>query len=404
MLDDRVCPKCGQMIPHGTEDCPICRKSVDFYLRRETLLLASFVGLVLLFAIAGFFVNWYHAKQKRLAWYWYTQGEQALQKGNAVEALSDFRSARFNQPTDPAYQLRLASALVAMGRLDEAQAYLSRLWESDPVDGPVNLELGLLAMKIGDVPHVITYFHSAIDGVWNSQPVHRWQLREELVEYLIDHGRRDEALAELTALSAETSNNASRRTQVGNLFLKIQDYGLALKEYRRVLALDRKQPQAWLGAGKAAFALGDYRTARSELAHAVAENPTNPEASRLLHLATRVIEVDAFDPRVPVSERYRRAIFAFHHALERLSVCAASKRESLDVPSLQTELQQTDAEATKMESGMNMQALERNPDLLDQAMRLVFRIESLTDTACGAPSSTVDQALLVIARNNGGPA
>lgn len=402
MRDDRVCADCGQMIPRGVEQCPICRKSLDFYVRRETLLLASFAGVLVLFVITGFVVNWYGNQQKRLAWYWYIQGQKALQAGKPAEALSDVRSARFHEPTDPAYQLRLARALVAMGRLDEAQSYLLRLWESDPANGPVNLELGLLAMKKAEIPQVITYFHNAIDGVWNGQHVHRWQLREQLCEYLIAEGRRDEALAELTALSAETPDNAALRTQVANLFLKLEDNGIALKEYRRSLELDRNQPQAWLGAGKAAFALGDYQTARSELARAVAEDRANAEAARLLRLTQRVIEVDAFDRHASLRERYKRTIFAYRHALERLSICAASKRESLDVPTLQTELEKAYADAMNMKPEVKMEALQRNPDLLEREMNLVFRIERLTAMACGAPSSRLDQALLVIAANNGG--
>jgi tetratricopeptide (TPR) repeat protein len=362
----------------------------------------SFVGVVLLFVLTGFIVKWYHGKETRLGWQWYTQGEKDLHRGNASAALFDFRNALFHQPGDPSYQLRLARALVASGRLDEAQNYLSRLWDSDPTNGPVNLELGLLDMKRGDVPHAITYFHSAIDGVWLGQTAPRWQLREELCEYLIDHGHRDEALAELTALSAETPDNAALRTQVANLFAEIDDNAVALREYERSLRLNPKQPQAWLDAGKAAFNLGDYRTARSDLSRALAQNRGNPEADRLLALTDHVLQLDPFDRHVPISERCKRTVLAFQRALARLNTCAAEKGENLNAPNLQTDLQGIYAEAMKMKPEVKIAAMRNNPDLIESDMNMVFRIERLTAAECGTPSSVMDQALLVIAENNGG--
>jgi tetratricopeptide (TPR) repeat protein len=402
MRGDRTCPNCGQTIPRGTAQCPICQRSLDFYLRRETLLLASFVGVVLLFVLTGFVVKWYYAKQRRLAWQWYTQGETNLRKGNPAGALFDFRNALFHQPGDTSYQLRLARALVATGRLDEAQSYLSRLWDADPANGPVNLELGLLAMRRDDVTHAITDFHSAIDGDWQGQPAPRWRIREELCEYLIDHGYKDEALAALAALSAETQDNPAHRTQVANLFAKIDDYSVALTEYQRSLQLDPKQPQAWLDAGKAALALGNYRTARSELSRAVAQNRANAEAGHLLRLTDHVLQIDAFERRVPISERCKRTVLAFRHAMARLNTCAAAQGQNLDVLTPQTELQGIYTEAMKMRSDVKIAALRHNPDLIESEMKMVFRIERATAAECGAPPSIIDQALLTIAENNGG--
>lgn len=402
MRNDRICPKCGQMIPRGTGDCPICRKSLDFYLRRESLLLVSFAGTALLFVITGFVVKWYHTREKRIGWRWYTQGETDLGQAKPAVALSDFRNALYHQPDDPGYQLRLTQALVAIGRLDEAQTYLSRMWESDPANGPVNLELGLLAMKKNDVPHVITYFHSAIDGVWDGQPDPRRSMRLQLCEYLIDHGRRDEALAELTALSAETPDNADLRAQVGDLFLKINDYAIASKEYRQSLRLNPRQPDALLGAGKAALALGDYRTASADLSRAIAKNHSSAEAAKLLRLTNQVLQIDPFDRRVSIHERRKRTVNAFQYALARLSECATAKGEVLNISPPQTDMQRAYVAAIKMKPHVNLEAFRRNPDLLDSEMNVVFSIERLTASECGEPSSGVNQALLVLAANYGG--
>jgi tetratricopeptide (TPR) repeat protein len=401
MPEEPRCPKCGQAIPRGAADCPNCGQPIGFYLRRESLLLVSFAVLALLFVITSFAVKLYHAKEQALARNWFARGERALNEGQGTAALSDFRNALFHEPASAVYQLQLTRALIATGRLAEAGNYLLRLWATDPANGPVNLELGRLAMRQGQVSQVITYFHSAIGGVWREKGPSQRQLREELSEYLIGQGQRDEAVAELMALSAQTPNSPKLRTQVASLFLKAQDYAFALKEFHASLELDSRQPAAWAGAGEAAFALGDYGTARSDLRHAVVQDPHNSAAAKMLALADQVIRIDPFDRRVPVAKRRRRAIAAFGHALARVRECAARKGESLAASNPATPLAAAYADALKIKPQVNMKAFRRNADLMDSTMRLVFQIEKLAVPACG-PGGSMDQALLLLSSRAGG--
>ncbi len=403
MRGDRICPKCGQTIPPGTAECPICARPLSFYLRRETLLLVCFAILGLLFTITGFTVTWYHGKEQSLAQGWYTRGEEALQKGDAPVAMADFRNALYHAPGNPRYQLRLVQALIQSGHFAEARTYLVRLWASDPASGPVNLGLAHLTMsQKGPTSQVITYFHSAIDGVWNGQSTDRRAMREELCEYLIDSGKGAEATAEIAALASETPNDPKLLTQTGFLFLKAQDYSFALKEFQQSVSLNSHQPDGWAGAGRAAFALAQYRTARYDLSRAVAENPVNSDAARTLGLARYVLKIDPFDRRIPVRERHRRAIHAFQIALARLNQCAQSRGEALDVPNPQTPLQKVSVDALQIKPQMQPSVLQRNPDLLDSAMSMVFRIEEVTKKECGSPSG-LDQALLLLASKNRTP-
>ncbi|MGH9470329.1 MAG: tetratricopeptide repeat protein [Terriglobia bacterium] len=401
MEGDTICEKCGQVIPRGTADCPNCRSLQDLDLRRESLLLISLVLLGVLFVITGFAVKLYHARERSLGGRWYTQGENNLQEGKAQAAVLDFRTALLHASDNPVYQLRLAQALVSSNRLAEARSYLLRLWESNPADGQVNLEMAHVAMKQGNAQEVIRYFHNAIDGVWqNAPPGRRRALRQELCEYLIAHDQRAEALAELMALSSETPENAALRTQVASLFLEAQDYDVALEQYKRSLGLDRRQPEAWAGAGEAAFQLGDYRAAREDLAHAISERSRNPGVMRLYALAGHVLQMNPFDRRVPAAVRRRRVIAAFNQALKRLASCAASQHENLQVSPPQTGLQKLYATAAQMKPGETEQNLRRNPDLVDTTMQLVFQVERTTAGECGPPQGA-NQALLLIAQSGG---
>jgi len=403
MQGDKICATCGQMIPSDTSECPICANGLGFNLRRETLLLLCFVLLGVLFTATGFVVKFYHAHEKALAEEWYQRGEAMLAENKPQDALTDFRTALFHDEGNARYQLRLAQALVASGHLEEARTYLTRLWQTDPASGPVNLELARLAIRRGDVAQVISYYHNAIDGVWQgASEQQRRHLRQELCEYLIEHGRRTEAVAELMALSSETPDDPSLRTQVGDLFLKAQDYDSALKEFRRSLNLDRKQAAAWAGAGKAAFEMANYRAARIYLTRALDLDPKDADSARMLEMTDRVLEIDPFDRFVSTQVRRRRVIFAFQHALTRMEACAQTHGEDLSIAPPQTELQKLYASALKMKPEMREQILRRNPDLIDSAMALVFQTEQVVARQCGPPHG-IDQALLLIAQKNGVP-
>ncbi len=399
---DRRCEKCGQVIPRGTEECPNCATLQRLNLRRETILLICLGLLAVLFGITGFAVTLYHNRERALGGHWYTRGEESLQHGNPEAAVLDFRTALFHAGDNPVYQLRLAQALVDSNRLAEARSYLLRLWETHPADGEVNLELARVAMREGNIPEVIDYDHNAIDGVWqnNSEELRR-RLRQQLCEYLIEKGRRTEALAELMALSSQTPDNAQLRAQVAGLFLKAQDYDIALGEFRRSLRLDHRQPEAWAGAGEAAFQMGNYRAARKYLSRALSQNPRDKDAAQFLNTANWVLQMDPFDRRVPAAERRRRVMAAFEAAANRLTTCAASHGENLQAPNSQTDFGKAYASELKMKPYVREHSLRRDPDLMDSTMSLVFQIERLTAAACGTPQGP-NLALLLIGSKNGG--
>jgi len=76
------------------------------------------------------------------------------------------------------------------------------LWERHPESAELNLELGRLAAKDGDVDQALRYFHSAVYGDWQSQDAMnlRRETRLELYGYLISLGAKSQAQAELSTL------------------------------------------------------------------------------------------------------------------------------------------------------------------------------------------------------------
>ncbi|MGH9430251.1 MAG: tetratricopeptide repeat protein [Terriglobia bacterium] len=403
MKGDVRCLNCGQTIPPGVNNCPSCARWRQRALRQDTILILCLPVMAVLFVITGFAVKVHGAKRQALADQWSRQGEKDLKSGHPLAAVDDFRTGLLYSQDNGPLQLQLAGALFAANRAGEARDYLLRLWEDNPADGAVNLELGRIALRNGNVTQAIRYYHSAIDGVWpGGAEAHRRPIRKELYEALISRGFRTEALAELVVLSEETPDNAGLRAEVGSLFMQAHDYDAALKQFQRATGLDHRLEAAWKGAGESAYQMGDYRLARRYLLRALALDARDNQVAEMLNTSDFVLEIDPFSPHLPTADRRKRVIHAYHQALTRLKACAQSQGQTLTASTASTPLQTVYSAAVKLNSNATDSALRRDPDLEDTLMGQAFQMEQAAAKACGAPKG-LDLAILLIAQRNGGP-
>jgi tetratricopeptide (TPR) repeat protein len=399
----RVCEQCGQVIPPGQDQCPHCGRGKNHGpLSRETILLLSLLGLVLLFVVTGFTAKLYHSKERLLAQEWYSRGEAELRAGKAQASIKDFRSALLYSPDNALYRLRLAQGLIAANRLDEARAHLLNLWEREPGDGTVNLELARLAVLQKNTAEATRYFHNAIFGVWERNPEERRrQVRLELCEFLLSRGMRAEAQAALIELATDLPREAAIHARVGSLFMRAGDHQRALQEFQQAVGLNPRMESAQAGAGEAAYQMGNYRDARRYLARAVRLDSKDSNSAHLLETTDLVLSIDPLERGLSAGERARRVVRAFQQGVKRLEQCAQARGESLEGKAPLTELQAIYARAQKIRPQVREWRLERNSDLLMNTMDLVFEIEEFGARHCGAPTG-LDLALLLVARKHGG--
>jgi len=361
-------------------------------INREPLLLAGLtVVIVAFFSLTTIAAHAYHRKQEQFAAQWYGRGEEALKRSHPAEAVEDFRNALAYSRDNDVYRLRLAQALMADHRPQEARAHLVSLWEKEPGDGTLNLELARMAVMWGDTAQAIRYYHAAIYGVWPDEPAeHRWQIRFELSEYLLQrHTPQDikDAQAELVALAAELPpQDADGQTRLGPLLLQAGLYARALTAFRNALADEPNLLPALEGAGEAAFRLGDYQTARHYLLPVVAQKPNDEHATEMLNLSELVLKLDPFARGLASRERALRAVDDFRFALTRASKCVSP---ASDMSSL---LQQADSRKASVRENL----LARNPDQLEAIVDLAFKLEKAA-AHCGPPRPE-DKALVLLAQ------
>ena len=421
--NNRICSRCGGVIPAGSAECPRCDHRWKIFLNsRETVLTGSALLVIILFFVTGGVVRTYHEKLHSLAGQWFVSAEESLNAGDASAALADLRNALVYEPEDARIQFRLAQALMAAGRFEEARTYLEGLLVQAPSNAQVDLALAQIAAKNGNEPDALRYYHGAIYGVWPDNPeVNRLNARLELCKFLV--GRNDDASAdsELIALASEIpeKNSSALHQQTAELFLRAGDFSRALAEFRAVIRISKAPAAAWKGAGMAAYNLGYFAVAERYLTHARRLDKNDDEVKSHLEIARLVLQWDPYLRELTEAQRDARVRHDFAQAAQRLQSCAKASGINLaaqqaspaqnpsasqnakpaatnsapnsgtpDLPSLY-------AQAQALQHQLAERNLTRHPDAIDNAMNLVFAIEKATAAKCGEPTG-LDMALLEI--------
>jgi tetratricopeptide (TPR) repeat protein len=371
------------------------RLDLRLYIKQPPVMLAllAVLGVIFFLAVAGL-SRAYHAQREALGNRWFSRGVVDLNARRYDSAMTEFRSALLYSRDNYDYQVNLAEALIGLGRTAEAYSYLVNLWEEEPENGVVNLELARIAAQRGQTEQAQRYYHNAIYAVWPSdQEEKRRETRLELIEYLLSINATAQAQAELIALQENLGEDPAQQRRVGDLFLRAQDYEHALAAYRLSLKSERRNAGALAGAGWAAFQLGRYPLAERYLQAAVSFNPNDTQSTERLKTTQLVLHMDPFRRQISVDERNKIVVDAFATAGRRLSSCARPKAAAAST-SAQPRLAD---EWAKMKPRITDQQLRRNPDLVEQAMDLVFEIERQTSATCGTPTGE-DLALLLISK------
>jgi tetratricopeptide (TPR) repeat protein len=363
------------------------RLTRSLYLRREPVTLALLTGLAIAAFLAVTGLSRIHtAQQESLAERWSGRGSADLAAHRYRPAVAEFRAALRYSRDSYDYQLSLAQALLGLNRIDEADAYLVNLWDREPENGLVNLELARIAAQKGQTQHALRFYHNAIYATWpGDQEISSRNARLELINYLLRIQANAQAQAELIALAANLGDDPAMHEYVGELFLRVQDNQHAFSSFLLALKKNPSNEAALAGAGVAAFHLGLYPTALIYLQSALQLAPGDSQSAELMRKTEFALEFDPFREQLSTAERDHIVINAFATAGKRLLACGSNAAP-------QDLVQQWN----KLKPQITEDGLRRNPDLVNTAMSIAINIERKTTGVCGAPSDQ-DSALLLIA-------
>jgi predicted Zn-dependent protease len=373
--------------------------NLRFYLRQQPVMLALLsVLLVIFFLFVTGLSRAYYAQREALGSRWFSRGVTDMNAKNFAAAVTDFRTALLYSRDNYSYQLNLAEALIGLSHTGEASSYLLNLWDREPDDGLVNLELARIMALQGRTKEAVRYYHDAVYAAWPAdQEWKRRDARFELIDLLLRMGARGQAQAELIALAENVGDDPTQQQRIGDLLLRAQDYDHALTAYRISLRSDRHNQADLAGAGYAAFQLEQYPEAKRYLEEAVATNPKDSKSTDLLATTELVLQMDPFRRQISAAERSRIVMDGFTAAGQRIKTCAVPQSASPRGAAQETSLSE---EWARQKTKISEERLKGNPELVDQTMDLVFRIERQTSILCGAPTGK-DLALLLIAKTQG---
>ena len=344
----------------------------------------------------------YHKQIHSLADDWFAQGEASFKNGDTNTALTDYRNALVYSPGNTRFQFHLALALSAGGRNDEARSYLLNLLSESPGSGEINLALARIAARKNSMADALRYYHSAIYGEFETDPITmRWQIRRELCEYLLDHGAANQAVPEIIALANSTPSDDIEKVKLaGELLNRAKLWTRALDTYRSVLAKNKRDEDALLGAATSAFELGQYGVAVEYLEQLPEQERATAEVAGMLETAEHVQAINPFLPGVSLDAKAQRVSKAISLAKSRVQDCARDDGQSLTETPPRTELQITFAKSAEAGRDWSSRNLLRHPDSMDEAMSLVFEMENAAADACGEPQGE-DRALWLLGQSRG---
>ena len=369
---------------------PEVRRFATFVQRELTLLIVLAIAGVALFLGTKVLADDNAALRRRDAAAWLANGRAALAAGQVDTALASLERASRVARDDREIALTFASALRASGADQRAAEVLDVLRVRQPDDPDANVELARLEARRGDLTLAIRYYQDALDSLWAPAAVGRARaVREEFINLLLASGQRGRALSQVLVLAADLPPEPEWQARVGRLFLSSGDPRRALVRFTEVLRGAPGNLAALAGAGEAAYALDDFAAATRWLAD-VPES--NTRARDLRAVAEQVMKGDPLAPRLPRSERMRRAEQLAQRARARLTGCTTA---GADAQRLAAELDATIEAVT----APGRRPTDEERDLAEDAVSLAAQAERAA-APCAAPEP-LDRAIGIIARVRG---
>jgi tetratricopeptide (TPR) repeat protein len=399
-------------IPFFRADTPLTpaeRLAKRHLVFKDTLALLSVFAVTCVLAVLTWLIfRSYSQHQSDAAARWKRRGEDALAHNNAKAGVYDLRLALGYAPDDPSTEVDLAGALAQAGRLQEATVYFNTLWEKQPGNGNVNLQLARLAARQGQQSTALQHYEASIYGVWEGDgAIRRRQVRLELVRYLIQQKRFGDARDELL-IAAGNDTTTPGLLEVAGMLAEAHAPSDALNIYREVAGRRPVAVAALEGTGQMAFLLARYRTARTYLDRALnASSAAHPLTDRAqveknLRIANAVMAIYP-SPSLPQRERLRRVVHAYQVARKRYMACANGTSGQSNAPQNgRTQIDnnnQMTALGNRWQSArpqLTVAALVDSAQLEQATMQLVYDTEQVTARMCGEPTGE-DAALLRIA-------
>jgi tetratricopeptide (TPR) repeat protein len=311
-------------------------RTAEVKTRRPTLGLVAIlvIAIVGLAALDLFLEKTQQAELQSSAEHFYVDGSRLLKRGKAEQAVELLRRAHALVRRNGSYELELINSLMAAGKIDETEPLMNDVLQREPNDGRANLIAARLSVKNGKIADAEAYYHRAIYGEWADSPGnaddsgqaarHRISARMELINFLVEKGKKQELLAELLPLQEAAGNDPAIEKKLGRLFLLASSPSRAADVYHALIQQDPKHAEAYAGLGEAELEQGRYREAKAAFITALSHKPNDASLRERMQLANTMTALDPTPRQLPSVEKYQRGLRILELSRASLEKCVAT--------------------------------------------------------------------------------
>ncbi len=264
--------------------------------------------MIALFVADRSMANWERRELRREAEQRYREGMQELKTGKVVDAVNDLQRAQSLFRNEERYSLAFIQALMAAGRIDEAEARVRELLARTSNDGEANLMMARLEATKGDFNDADSFYHRAIYGSWPSNAAqHRLDVRLELAQSLAKRDAKQQLLSETLILQNQADANPELEKTVAQLFIAAGSPLRAAAVYRQMAVQNPLNVEAYRGEGEAQLLAGEFRAAQSAFLSALRREPGDQDVTARLRFTNALAQLDPTPRRLSTAEKYRRS-------------------------------------------------------------------------------------------------
>jgi tetratricopeptide (TPR) repeat protein len=345
--------------------------------------------VILLVSIAGFWsidvflARLESSELRSQARRFFEDGTRLLNAGQASLAVDPLRKAYALDRTDRTFDLRLAEALLASDKLDDAQRTLTEGLERLPNDGETNLIEARLMVREGKYDEASAYYHRALYGTWEKgAQAQQLAVRVELARMLAAHGSQKDLLAELLPLESDAASNLPVLQQVARFYVIAGSPARAQTVYQNLIHNGAGNAETFAGLGNAELAMGDYRAAQVDFDEAM-RNGASADLKPRVDLAGEMARLDPTVRRLSSTEKFARSLRILRAARDALAACgrATGGKDMLD-------------SADKVLAQKTVRNV--NNELAEERLSMAERLWAARVEACGPSTSPQEESLRLI--------
>ncbi len=360
------------------------------------IIVAVIAGLT---ALDRFLEKTQRTELERSAQAFYLAGSRYLKQGQASKAVDTLRRAHALDRQNENYELDLIEALIAAGKVDEADPLMQEILEREPNNGRANLIAARLSLKKGRTVEAESYYHRAIYGEWpispgtagdgNEATRHRMSVRMELIELLAETGKKQELLAELLPLQEEAGNDPAIERRLAHFFLIAGSAPRAADVYHALIQQQPRDAEAYAGLGEAELQQGRYRAAKAAFVTAVLHKPADLGMRQRMQLSNTMTNLDPTPRQLSSAEKYQRSLHILDLSRASLEACLGS--HPAGGSSEAGELLSTAQEALSTKAPAHV-----TNELAEETLGLAEKVWQARMKACGESMSAEDEPLRLI--------